>query len=66
MNKKYLILIPLFLIWLMACVSIAYQGLFYSEYLIKFLRKPPQEYDYPTFQVIILCLIYALWMSSYA
>ncbi|MFW1943069.1 hypothetical protein ACG93R_06120 [Acinetobacter guillouiae] len=66
MNKKYLILIPLFLIWFIASISIAYQGLFYSEYLINFLRKKPQDYGYPLFQVVILCSIYSLWMWSYA
>ncbi|RZG87198.1 hypothetical protein EXE10_04760 [Acinetobacter sp. WCHAc060033] len=66
MNKRYFILIPLFCIWLIASLVIAYQGQFYSEYLIEFLKKQPQNYPYPIFQVLTLSFIYGIWLLSYA
>lgn len=65
-NKRYFILIPLFFLWLIASLVIAYQGLFYSEYLIDFLQRKAQNYPYPIFQIVILSLIYGLWLFSYA
>lgn len=65
MNKRYVILIPLFLIWLIASLSIAYQGQFYSEYLIDFLHKKAQDYPYPIVQVLILSILYGFWLLSY-
>ena len=64
-KKRYYILIPLFCIWVIATITIAYQGIFYSEYLINFLQKNPQSYPYPIFQVLILSFIYGVWLLSY-
>ena len=65
-NNRYSIIIPLFCIWLIASLVIAYQGLFYTEYLIGFLHKKAQHYSYPFSQIIILSIIYGAWMLSYA
>lgn len=71
MNKKYLILIPLSVIWLAVCSYIAYQGQFpLSEQLNPDLlgntTNRPIDYSYPTSDILQACFIYTIWMLSYA
>ena len=71
MNKKYLILIPLSVIWLAVCSYIAYQGQFpLSEQLNPDLlgntTNLPMDYSYPTSDILQACFIYTIWMLSYA
>ena len=64
MNKYYSLLIPL-CIWLIVCFTMAYQGQFYSEFLINYFGRKKQNYPYPIYQIFILALIYGLWLYSY-
>ena len=65
MDQTKLLRYALCLIWLAACITMLYQGQYYSEFLIGYLGRKPQEYPYPIIQIIIFALIYALWLYSY-
>ena len=65
MNKRYFISIPIFCIWIIVCLTMAYLGQFYSDFLINYLGRKQQYYPYPIYQILILGLIYGAWLLSY-
>lgn len=68
MNRRYFILIPLFLIWLSACGYIAYQGQFPTQEQIDNaeILSLQIQHHYPTSEILQACFIYVIWIASYA
>lgn len=64
MNKNYVALIALFLIYILGCSYIAYEGQFISSYL-ESRGVLQEEYEYPLSGVLFCCGLYLLVILNY-